>query len=411
MRHAVFSDDTDLFVSDGVMAMGNGAGPGGGGGAGHGGNGGGGGNPGSHGGSNGGGGSSGTGDLYGDQIVLLRDLDPTDDGGNGEPMLDSVNPEPQPVAVGYDPAGELRPDDADGYFPIYAEMIAEGDYEFPAALLPFVQEVELERANVARAPAKVMEKALDEAVGKLLDADVVQTDTAGRLTYSTDGGTTFLTIDSPLENLALYQALLTAGSEGSWTSAQEGWSAVNIGGQIVDLSFLATLEGFDVTSLLGAAWAKEGQITLDALLYENTTLGINVVDTSGGAPVVDYFNFTDGVSETYDYLRSERYGDTWLRWIEIDADTNQPYFAYGTVLDAVFGGADWGAAEDTYLAIDTMGTADLSDDDFIFVDASGSGVNDFAQAADDARAVIEFIHATGAVEVDFADVPPEYLLV
>lgn len=409
MRHSVISDGTTLFESVGVMATGKGAGGGGGHGGGGGGHGGG--NSGSHGGGNSGGGSSSTGDLYGDQIVMLRDLDPSDGGGNGEPVLDGYNTEPQPVVVGYDPTGELRPDDADGYFPITFEMIAEGDYEIPAAFLPYVQEVELERANVARAPAKVMEKALDEAVGKLLDADVVQTDTAGRLMYSTDGGATFLTIDSPLENLALYQALLTAGSEGSWSSAQDGWSAVTVGGQAVDLSFLATLEGFDVAGLLGAAWAKEGQITLDALLYENTTLGINTVSTSAGEPVVEYFSFTDGVAETYDYIRSEHYADTWLRWIEIDTETNTPYFAYGTVLDAVFGGADWGAAQDTYLAIDTMGNTDPTDDDFIFVDASGSGVNDFAQAADDARAVIEFIHATSAVEVDISAVPPEYLLV
>ena len=44
-------------------------------------------------------------------------------------------------------------------------------------------------------------------------------------------------------------------------------------------------------------------------------------------------------------------------------------------------------------------------DDFDLVDATMMGVNDFAQAADDSRAVIDFMHTYTAVEIDESEVP------
>ena len=89
----------------------------------------------------------------------------------------------------------------------------------------------------------------------------------------------------------------------------------------------------------------------------------------------------------------------------------EPVYVYGTIYDAVFGGEEWDADDDLYLAIDTQGNTDPLDDDFICVDASDAGVNDFAQAADDARAVIEFIHSNQAVEIDFSMVPDAFVFV
>ncbi|WP_176442735.1 hypothetical protein [Tropicimonas sediminicola] len=342
------------------------------------------------------------GELYGDQIVVLRDLDPTDGGGDGEPLLD-VNE--QLIAVGFDPAN-LHPTEVDTLFPIFFELVEgeEDDYEIPSVLQPYVQEVELERANVARAPSSVMEKALDAAVEKLLTADVVDTDAAGRLIYSTDDGASFLTIDAPLENLALYQALMTAGADNTWTSVTEAWP-----------EFFQELENWDPSALLGAAWSKEGEITLDAMLYENTTLGVNVV-TGGDALVIDYFSFNENGTEAYDYVRSERYADTWIRWIEVE--DGAPVYKEATVMEAVFGNEEWGvedddgvleANEDVYLALAPNPDEDPLDpyDDFLFVyeSAANDGVNDFAQAADDSRAVIEFMHEFMAVEIAPPEVP------
>lgn len=340
------------------------------------------------------------GELYGDQWVLYRDFDPTDGGGNGEPVMDLYNTEGQIIAVGYDPLGLERPLDADHLFPIYFEEGAEGDYEIPANLLPYVQEVELERANVARAPAKVTEKALDAALTKIFEADDIQTDPAGRIMYSNDGGVSYTTIDAPLENLAVYQYLMVTegGTAGAWPDITDTWDEVFQGLLGDDLQD----PDWDPSSLLAAAWSKTGEITVDAMLYENTTLGVNVVSGSGETLQVDYFDFSDPAGELYHYDRAATYSDTWLRYeIVVDGD---PTYAYGTVYDAVFGETPW---VDEIPNIVTG--ADPSDDDFEFINGDLSGVNDFAQAADDARAVIEFMHEFDGVEIDEGDIPESYM--
>jgi len=345
------------------------------------------------------------GELFGDQIVLFRDLDPTDGGGDGEPVLDIFNDEPQLIAVGYDPDGLIRPDDADGLFPIYFEEVGEGDYEIPPELVPYVQEVELERANVARAPEKVMDKALNAALDKIETSDAIETDPAGRIVCITDDVP--VTIDAPLENLALYQYLMTPEGEEdrAWPSVTDHWPD-ELRGLLGDK---LTDPDWDPSSLLGAAWSKTGEITVDAMIYENTTLGINKVTGSGETLNIDYFDFSDGNGELYDYDRSVQFpteeGEPrYLRWIEVE--DGAPVFKYGTVNEAVFGGDDW---VDAYLAIDENGADDPFDDDFSLVDATSAGVNDFAQAADDSRAVIEFMHTNSAVEVDASEVSPEFL--
>ncbi len=391
-----------------------------------------GGNPGLNPGNGGGGGKppgAGTkkGGLFGDQIVLYRDLDPTDEngGGNGEPILDSSS---QLIAVGYDPEDVLGIATLDGLFPIYAIEIDEGDFEFPEALVPFLQEVELERANVSRAPAKVTEKALVAALDKITSAvaafdgdadpdaalqDYLSTDPAGRIMYRTDADGEWATIDAPLENLALYQALMTAGGAAGWPDAVANWSApFVVNGESYDISVLQDLVGpdtvtpdWDPSALLGAAWSKEGKITLDAMLYENTTLRLNTVDAQSQT-VTAYYDFVDhngtagdpsDDAESYDYSRVDRFsGDDitqadWLRWV-VDVD-GAPQYQYATVYDAVFHGEEW---TDEFLFLDDKGTADTADDKFVYVPADDAGVNDFAQAADDSRAVIEFIHAHAA---------------
>jgi hypothetical protein len=62
------------------------------------------------------------GDLFGDQYVLLRDLDPSDGGGNGDPVLDSNG---NPILVG-----------TNG-LPIYYVANIDGDYEIPADQVAF----------------------------------------------------------------------------------------------------------------------------------------------------------------------------------------------------------------------------------------------------------------------------------
>lgn len=313
----------------------------------------------------------GKGDLYGDQYVLLRDLDPAGGGGNGEPVLDANG---QPILIG-----------SNG-LPVYFVQGADGDYEIPLEMLPYVQTVELERANVARAPDKVMAKSLSDALGKIDAATVVSADPAGRLVC--DG----VTIDSPLENLALYQYLMTAGGDHAWPEVVSHWP---------DALQALLGEGrqapaWDPSSLLGAAFAKEATITLDAVIYENNVLGVNVPTTTAEGTRVAYFDFSDSRGETYSYDRAERFGDVWLQWYaDTDGDPVTLEQVQQPLLEAVFGNQAW---SDQYLqqsadpAVFTSSPAELS------------GLNDFAQAADDARAVINFMHTYGAVEL--AGSPP-----
>ena len=312
------------------------------------------------------------GDLYGDQYVLLRDVNPTDGGGNGEPVLDANG---QPILVG-----------SNG-LPIYYVANIDGDYEIPADQVALTQTVDLERANVARAPDKVMEKSLEAAMAKIDAATVLSVDPAGRIVC--DG----VTIDSPLENLALYQFLMTAGGKSSWPAVTEFWP-----------ESLQALLGpneispdWDPASLLGAAFSKSAPISLDAVLYQNTVLGVNTVTQVGGKPQVDYFDFSNGTLETYNYDREARFEGVWLQWYaDTDGDITDLEQVQMSLLEAVFEAAKW---TDAYLSLSADGKT------FEHQGATASGVNDFAQAADDARAVINFMHETGAVLITTPAVP------
>jgi hypothetical protein len=283
------------------------------------------------------------GDLYGDLYVILRDLDPTDDdgGGNGEPVLDAYDNE---ILIGAN--GDL--------------IFKTEDGDIPEDELDNVQEVEFSRLSVARSPDSVMEHALEEVLAKFEpDPDgtpvTVELDGAGRLVI--DGAT----IDSPLENLALYQELMT-------TPADQ-WS------EVVPLP-----DDFDVAALFGAASDKTTEITIDTVIYMNTILGVNEVNKGTGD--VEYFDFTtfygedeDGEGIPYDYSRFETYKD-------VDVTYYVPSAINPTLLEPV--------TESIYLAV--FGGVDWEDKN------AAAAVDDFVQAADDARAVIDFLHSEIVVE-------------
>ncbi|MDG4867616.1 hypothetical protein P8631_06340 [Guyparkeria sp. 1SP6A2] len=248
-------------------------------------------------------GSSGKGGLYGDLYVILREPD-------GSPDLDDLG-----RVQFLDAEGNLIPyqsddPDAEGF----------GEVADEAAL----QEVEFERLNVSRAPASVLAHALDEAQRIIgLDADdVIERDAAGRLIIVDADGVTY-TIDSPLENLSLYQEALESGE---WTLA-------------------------DAAAFLGAASSKTKEVTVDTVVYLNSILGIN--NPEGG-----YYDLSG-----FSYDRASVY-DGSVTYLS-DADGDGVY------------------VEVTRPSMDVV---------FESQDYSGSGADAFATAADDARAVIEFVH-------------------
>jgi len=261
------------------------------------------------------------GDLYGDMLVLLRDE-------NGEPIL--VDGKVQVIAYTYVDGVLVPLADASGD-PVVIPYNEEGDlvttmvvdgvtYDVSGA------EVDLGRLSVGRSPSKVLDHALDEALAKLTtDGVVIGLDSAGRLTV--DG----VTIDSPLENLALYDVYMSTGSVPGVTLP----------------------DGFNVASLFAAAADKTGTISVDTIVYMNSILGINTNS--------DYYDFS-----TYTYDRS----DTWSTATAIVL-VRQPDGSYieqsVNLYEVLFNSTDW---TDT-----TAGSAD-----------------DFAQAADDYLQVLEFVH-------------------
>jgi hypothetical protein len=275
--------------------------------------------------------TGGGGDLYGDLFVILRD-------DQGVPILNEDG-YVQPIAAD----GTLIPIDEEGA-PIDDTL---------------VQEVEIGRTNVARSPDSVLDNRLEEAVLALNDADSISLDAAGRLVVTTideaTGEETSKTIDSPLENLALYEALMTDGVIDGITATLP-----------TELSHLTTGDGVTsedlatAATLLAAATDKTEVFTVDEIAYLNNIIGINPTTIEGTE--ITYSTIENLADFAYDRAIYDKEVEVLL-----PSETQEGVYEVQTVnlLDVVFDG-------ETY---------------------SGTGTLDaFTQAADDARAVIEYIH-------------------
>jgi len=269
------------------------------------------------------------GDLFGDMVVLLRDA-------NGVPIL-TTDGLVQVIAYVYDASGNLVPlKDASGNL-VVIPYNAEGDLESTVTLDGttydvYGAEVELGRLSVGRAPTKVLNHSLDEALSKLTATGVViGLDSTGRLTV--DG----VTIDSPLENLALYETYMKTGT----------------------LPGVTLPANFNPAALLAAAADKTGSITVDTVVYMNSILGINSGST--------YYTFTT------DYDRYTTWKDATATVLVLKDGVYVPTVV--NLYDAVFNSTNW--VDPTYNSTTQ-------------VDAGEA--DDFAAAANDYLKVIEFVH-------------------
>jgi len=267
--------------------------------------------------------AGGGGELFGDLYVIMRDE-------QGVPIL-NADGFVQPIAAD----GSLIPLDEEGH--VLDETL--------------VQEVEIGRLNVSRAPDDVLEGRSAEVVAVLNSAESITFDPAGRLVITIDGETK--TIDAPLENLSIYVDLMTTGTIEGVTNP------------VVTSLFLAdgvkTVEDLEAAAIfLAAATDKTGVFTTDEIAYVNLILDIEpsvIAGTEVQYSAVDFSEFAYDREEVYDGVTAtilvQQDDGSWLEQ-EID------------VYDTIFGSTN--------------------------VDVDDGSIDAFTLAADDARTVINYIH-------------------
>ena len=149
----------------------------------------------------------------------------------------------------------------------------------------YTQEVDFGRTSVVRSPVSVIEQSLGEVVTKLATAQCTSLDPAGRLvnTSMKDGEVWSATIDSPLENLAIYRQLMLKGNLGADVDVLNmaarglGEAADNTSDLGADAT-LIVLPDYNVLNTaargLGAAVDKTGKVTVDQVVYINEIMGL-----------------------------------------------------------------------------------------------------------------------------------------
>jgi hypothetical protein len=251
------------------------------------------------------------------------------------------------------------------------------------------READFGRVNLSRASDRVLAEQLQDVLVNLAIADCTSLDPAGRMVYSRVIGDELATgtIDSPLQNLAIYKYLMLNGEIG--VPLPEGAGVLE-----------TAARGF------GVAMDKGGQVNVDLLVYLNQIMGLT-------DPDVDTY-----LDKIYVDVREEVMGDvvTVRKWF-LD------YSSYGYLRSTNFGGPpglplpayipeilpQMGWFE--FLMTDGSGTYWVADGpilETVFSDGAGSyepgftggNIGGFAQAADDTRAVINYMHTYAVPDAD-----------
>ena len=244
----------------------------------------------------------------------------------------------------------------------------------------YTQEVDFGRTSVIRSGSTTLQNQMDDAMVNLSTADCVTLDPAGRLVTSTvkDGAVSSAAIDSPLQNLAIYRQLLLTGYLGAASSP------------------LTLPAGPLITAArgLGAAYDKEGKVNVDAVAYINQILGLTdqTVATYLPKKCIQVREEVQGVVQSvqkcfldygsFAYDRQGNFGSLpypasipasgpvsgWFEYLGLKDLTPTFYIANGSILGVV----------PELLTPSTL---------------APSNIGGFAQAADDTRAVIEYMHS------------------
>jgi hypothetical protein len=248
----------------------------------------------------------------------------------------------------------------------------------------------------------VLEQQLDDVVVNLSTADCISLDPAGRLVTSVvvpgteDPSVPEVlsgAIDSPLQNLAIYWQLMQTGYLGTEAAPLA----------LPDANFLNT-----AARGLGAASDKTGKVGVDMVVYLNQIMGLadENVQTVLPKECINVREEVNGVVQTvrkcflnygavppdahaYSYDRTANFGSLPMPKYIPYSDPQDGYFEYLALVDPPLTDEDL-----FYIYQGPILPA-------VFPDGSGGyepgftdgNIGGFAQASDDARAVIDFMHS------------------
>ena len=323
--------------------------------------------------------------IYGDLIICLRDV-------NGIPEYETIFGEHDaayyPLPIKFD-INTLQPAVENGVYQTF-ELTPEGDVILEDGY--FVKEVEFGRLNVVRAPQSVINAALEEAISNLTQDGVTgyTTDASGRLVaiigeedwvvnFDAEEANTpeeynDKTIDSPRENVAIYQELLS--------HQFNGWLHFLIsnnlprGENFTPEDFLRLAFG-----AIAAGADKTGMMTVDELAYMNNWL----VDWSSNEALFsdekerNYYDYTN-----FKYSRTETYEDKYVRKTTLNTDGT-----WEVIYEALLDVFDCSDPDDPVHWTDPAYLVQYGNVD--------ENITGFAKAADDAIQVLEYIHESDLI--------------
>ena len=322
----------------------------------------------------------GKGGLYADLVVLWRDaygapklteMPVVGEGGGTVDCLQPITPVDVPVD-GNNLPKVLNPADGSmvSLIPLGGSGAEGEECDVDPAYAGYVQEVLFGRLNMGRAPEKVLAQQYRDITGSLASSTKpVDIDEAGRLVYYL--GDAAFEVDSPGHNLAIHQELMEDGT----LENQSQVSIVLPGAGNPDAS-----DRMDhAAAALGAAAGKGDLINLDLIAYNNRILGIPN-DTDLTTVTVNGEKYVDYDANSFRYTRSKVFpGCVRGQLVNFPGIGESRYFS-GPIFHCVFGTI-------TDNGVDAVATCSAGED---FTGATG--IHRFAQRADDARAVIAFVH-------------------
>ncbi|MGZ5403662.1 MAG: hypothetical protein ACXWDL_03330, partial [Nocardioides sp.] len=328
-----------------------------------------------------------TGSLYSDLVVALRAEDGTpvlkEYAVPGEDPTDPVTVEycVQPVSYSAVPGVSAITNPLDGrqiwVLPLQGEWLTNPVDPLPVAEIEacdpqpqyamFAVESELERLNLTRTSDTVLEKKKADVKTKLTLADTIGLDPAGRLTVDGDA------LDAAPEYAAMYDSLMLTG----------GIAGLDFARISYDRWQMAAVA-------IGSAASKGVPITVDTVQYYNRIVGFTSLEDKPSWPGLSFVtpvdpnpltpmpvdvlpggeDFVDYAAFTYNRSRTFPGSVTWLDVARLKWNVNP-------ILDEV----PWNNLK----ATDGL-TKEQVDGRTL------TGVTAFAQMADDARAVINYLH-------------------